>query len=79
MSEKKIEVITYSGYKEGEKPKAFFLQRKRIEVKEILNMWIEEGAESRIRKRFFKVKGSDGNIHEIYCDVKTLEWFYSKR
>lgn len=79
MSDEKIEVITYSGYKEEEKPKAFFLQGERIEVIDILNMWIEEDAESRARKRFFKVKGSDGNIHEIYCNVKTLEWFYSKR
>ncbi|MGD0917877.1 MAG: hypothetical protein ABSB22_15605 [Thermodesulfobacteriota bacterium] len=41
----------------------------------ILNMWIEEGIEDRVRKRFFKVKGSDGKTHKIYCDEKQMEWF----
>jgi len=39
-------------------------------------MWIEEGIEDRVRKRFFKVKGSDGKTHKIYYDEKEMEWFY---
>jgi hypothetical protein len=78
MTDKRIEVITYSGYRGEERPKAFFLHDTRIEVMEILNMWIEEEIDKKARRRIFKVRGSDRNIHEIYCDEKTLEWLYKE-
>lgn len=79
MSDVKIEVICYSGYRTDEKPMAFILQNEKIEIIEILDMWIEEGLHDKIRKRFFKVKGSDGFIHKIYLDEKTKEWFMCKK
>jgi hypothetical protein len=78
MSEERIRVIAYSGYKGEETPRAFVLGDKRIEVVEIQDRWIEEGIEDRTTKRFFKVKGSDGCIHKIFYDEKTAEW-YDKR
>jgi hypothetical protein len=74
MSEERIRVIAYSGYKGEETPRAFVLGDKRIEVVEIQDRWIEEGIEDRTTKRFFKVKGSDGCIHKIFYDEKTAEW-----
>jgi len=41
----------------------------------VLNRWIEEEFEDRTRRRFFKVKGSDGYTHRIYYDEKVMEWF----
>jgi hypothetical protein len=76
MSDEKVDVITYSGYRADESPRAFLLQDKRIEVIEILRMWFEEGLKDRSRKRFFKVKGSDGNTHTLYYDENIMEWFY---
>ncbi|MEW6409565.1 MAG: hypothetical protein AB1488_05570 [Nitrospirota bacterium] len=60
MNSTHIEVISYSGYRGEESPKAFILHGESIEVIEILKMWIEESSETRESKRFFKVRGSDG-------------------
>jgi hypothetical protein len=75
MSEEKIEVIAYSGYRGEETPRTMIFREKKIEIKDILNRWIEEGAGDRERKRFYQVKGSDKNLHRIYYDEKTMEWF----
>ena len=76
MPDERIEVIACSNYRGEETPRVFILQNEKIEVVEILDMWIEEGFVNRERKRFFKVKGSDGYTHKIYYTEKTMEWFY---
>ena len=78
MPNETIGVITYSGYRGEETPRSFIFQGKKIEVSEILRMWIEEGIKDRVRKRFFKVKGIDGYEYEIYYDEKVKEWFLTK-
>ncbi len=75
MSEERIQVISYSGYRGEEIPRAMIFQNKKVEVLEILSQWAEEGVEDRIRRRFFKVKGSDGDSHTIYYDEKVMEWY----
>jgi hypothetical protein len=75
MSEEKIEVIAYSGYRGEETPRTILLHGERIEVFEILRQWIEEKSGDRARKRFYQVKGSDGNLYMIYYDEKAMEWF----
>ena len=76
MSEEKIEVIAYSGYRGEETPRTILLHGERIEVFEILRQWIEEKSGDRARKRFYQVKGSDGNLYMIYSDEKAMEWFH---
>jgi hypothetical protein len=76
MPDKRIEVITYSGYRGEESPRAFMLNGEKIEIARILDMWVEEGVEDRTKKRFFKVKGSDGYTHKIYYNEKIMIWFY---
>lgn len=49
----------------------------RIDIMEIVNRWIEEGFKDLVRKRCFRVKGSDGNEHTIYYNETDLEWYYS--
>lgn len=78
MFNERIGVITYSGYKGEETPRSFIFQGKKIEVSEILLMWIEEGIKDGVRKRFFKVKGIDGYEYEIYYDEKVKKWFLTK-
>jgi hypothetical protein len=75
MSEEKVGVVAHSGYRGEEAPREIILHDKTIEVVEILSRWIGEGSENRTIIRFFKVKGSDGSIHEIYYDEKKMEWF----
>jgi len=78
ISDKRIDVFAHAGHRGEETPRAFILDGERIEVIEILDMWIEEGIEDRARKRFFKVKGDDGYTHLIYHDEETAGWFYSR-
>ena len=75
VSEQKIKVIAYSGYRGEETPKTILLHGTRIEVNEILNQWIEEGLEDRATKRFYQIKGDDGVLYRIYYDEKAMEWF----
>ena len=75
MSGEKVKVNACSGYRGEEAPRKITLHGKEIEVVKILSRWIEEGSEDRTTQRFFKVKGSDGSIHEIYYDEKKMEWF----
>ena len=76
MSDQRIKVIAYSGYRGEETPRAIILQGERIEVVGILRRWIEEGVGDRARKRFFIVKGNDGILRKIYYDEKIMEWFH---
>jgi hypothetical protein len=75
-SEERIEVIAYSGYRGEETPRVIILYDKKIDVVEILNMWIEESFEGRVRKRYYQVKGSDGFLYRIYYHEKAMVWFH---
>lgn len=79
MFTERIDVISYSGRKGDERPATFILRGLRIDVVEIIDSWIEEGSEDRVRKRYFMVKGSDGNTHWIYYDEDGLEWHYASQ
>ncbi len=77
MHTEKIDVISYAGRKGDERPVTFILRGLRIDIVEILEHWIEEGFDDRIRKRYFRIKGSDGNTHRIYYDEQVSEWYYA--
>jgi hypothetical protein len=79
MSEERIEVIAYSGYRGEEIPRTILLRSEKIEVIEILSRWVEESLEFRARKRFYQARGDDGFIHKIYYDEEAMEWFYILR
>lgn len=74
--EERIEVIAYSGYRGEETPRTILFRWKRIEVIEILKQWIGERSNDRTIRRFYQVKGSDGNLYIIYYDEKSMEWFH---
>ena len=75
MSDEKIEVMAYSGYRGEETPREFVLGGRRIEVVEIQERSIEQGIGDRATKRFFRLKGSDGGVYKIFYDEKTTEWY----
>ncbi len=79
MQDKKIKVISYSGYKGEERPRSFVINGEKIEVIEMLGMWIEERQDKSQRKRFFKIKGSDGYIHTLYYNEKLMDWFLTTK
>jgi len=77
MHTERIDVISYSGRRDEERPVTFILRGLRIDVLMVLDHWIEEGYADRVRKRFFLVKGSDGNSHRIYYNESEREWYYA--
>jgi hypothetical protein len=72
-----IDVISYSGAKGDERPVTFSLRGRRIDVVEMLDHWVEEELGNRVRKRYFKVKGSDGKTHRLYYDEDIDQWYYA--
>lgn len=75
MPDERIEVTAYSGYRGEETPRAFFINREEIRVIEVLDAWVQEGPEDRQRKRFFRLRGSDGQDHVIYHHEDKGGWF----
>jgi hypothetical protein len=75
MAEERIKVTAYAGSRRQQKPRSFVLRNDTIEVIQILDMWIEEGLEERSRKRFFKVRGSDGYVHKLFYNETAEAWF----
>jgi hypothetical protein len=73
--EGRIEVIAYSGYRGEETPRTILFRQKRIEVIEILKQWLEERSDDREIRRFYRVKGRDGDLYTIYYDEKSMGWF----
>jgi len=78
MSDERIEVVAYSGYRDEECPRSFMIQGKKIEVAAILSMWNEERLGNKGRKRVFRIKGNDGYEYKIYYDEKMKQWFLAK-
>jgi hypothetical protein len=77
MGSEQIDVISYSGSKGDERPLTFTLRGLRINVVEIVDNWVEEDSGDRVRKRYFRVKGNDGNTHRIYFNENILQWYYT--
>ncbi len=75
----KIEVIAYAGRKGDERPEAFFLDGERITVVAVEERWIEEDFSDRIRKRYFRIRGSDGKTHKLSFNEQRHEWNYESR
>lgn len=75
MSEERIEVIAYSGYRGDERPRAFIKNGERIELIEILSQWVEESVENRRRERVFVCKGGDGKVYPLVYDEMKEEWY----
>jgi hypothetical protein len=79
MPDEKIDVVAYSGYRGAEIPRAFMFSGENIAVVEILRAWTEETSGDRKRRRRFRLRGSDGHIHEIYHDEEVSAWFLAAR
>ena len=63
-----IRVECYAGYRADERPEAFWLQRRRIAVREILDRWLGED------HAYFKVTGEDGVRYILRRDDRCGHW-----
>ena len=75
MKLRKVEVTAYAGYRSGEQPRSFVLERQKIRVEEITSQWVEEAAEDKQQKRCFRVKGDDGVTYLLSYIEHTGEWY----
>lgn len=75
MRDEPVRVIAYAGGRGEESPRAFFPGEERVEVAEILDSWVGERQGGRERRRFFRVKGSDGFEHLLSYDEELKVWF----
>lgn len=63
-----LRVECYAGYRADERPEAFWLQRRRIAVREILDRWLGED------HAYFKVTGEDGVRYILRRDDRRDQW-----
>ena len=63
-----LRVECYSGYRAGERPEAFWLNRRRIAVREVLDRWLGED------HAYFKVTGGDGVRYILRRDDRRDQW-----
>jgi hypothetical protein len=61
-------VECYSGHRGEESPRALIIDERRIDVVEILDRWLAPD------HRYFKLKGSDGDIYIVRHDPGALSW-----
>jgi hypothetical protein len=64
----KIRVECYAGYRGEQEPRAFLLGERRLEVRELLDRWLDTA------HRYFKVRVDDGQIFILRHDEGTGEW-----
>ena len=75
MACRKIEVTAYAGYRSEERPISFVLEGEKIGIVEIISRWVEEDAEDKKQRRFFRVKGEDGFTYLLSYAEQTGEWY----
>lgn len=63
-----IRVECYSGYRGEETPRRFWLDERRIHIREVVDRWLDPD------HRYFKVTGDDGATYILRHDPKTFRW-----
>ncbi|MGD2137729.1 MAG: hypothetical protein PVJ66_04365 [Gammaproteobacteria bacterium] len=63
-----VRVECYAGYRAEESPRRFFIGRREIRVKEIIDRWLDP------LHSYFKVRGDDGGIYILRYDQETGSW-----
>ncbi len=70
-----VRVECYAGYRGEETPRCFFLEKRRIEVREVLDRWLAPD------HRYFKLRGADGAVYILRYDEAAGYWeliFYDR-
>jgi len=68
VNESSIKVECYAGYRAEEAPRRFCLGDRRIEVKDIIDRWLDP------THRYFKIRGDDDGIYILRHDTKKDTW-----
>ncbi len=58
----------YAGYRGEQEPRRFYLGSQAVEITEVLDRWVGPD------HRYFKCRGSDGDIYILRNDVMADAW-----
>ncbi len=72
---REIQIEAYAGHRGYERPRALYVERRRIEILKIIDRWIAEDIDSRDIKRFFTLVCEDGFIYTICYDDLSAKWY----
>ncbi len=79
MSDIRIKVTIYEGYRGAQRPSSLIYEGNMVAVVRLLKTWVEEEHKTRKQKRFFEVQGSDQYNYTLYYDLDLSEWFLKSR
>jgi len=68
IDEPGLRVTCYAGYRGEEEPRRFHIGQRRVDVVEIVDRWTAPD------HRYFKCRGSDGDIYILRHDVARDLW-----
>lgn len=68
MTPQRLRVSTHSGYKADERPVAFTLGERTLQVREVVDRWYGE------EHAYFKLLAEDGNLYLVRHDTVADEW-----
>ena len=63
-----IKVECYAGYRGEETPVRFYMGKRRIEVVDVLDRWLDPA------HRYFKLKGDDNGVYILRHDIGEDRW-----
>jgi hypothetical protein len=63
-----VHVECYAGYRGDETPTRFYLGAREIDVKEVLDRWLDPS------HHYFKLRGDDGGIYVLRHDTEHDMW-----
>jgi len=63
-----LRVSCYAGYRGEQEPRSFFLGERAVEIVAVLDRWAAPD------HRYFKCRGSDGDIYILRNDVVADRW-----
>ncbi len=79
MSDLRIQVTIYEGYRGTQRPRSLIYEGNIVAVVRLVQTWVEEEHKTRKQKRFFEVQGSDQYNYTLYYDLDSSEWFLKSR
>jgi hypothetical protein len=75
MGDEEIKITAYAGYRGEESPIIFVFRGEKINVAEVSDRWVEQDVGDRTTRRWFRVKGNDRRIYQIYYHETAMAWF----
>jgi len=75
-----VPVESYSGYKADEYPKAFTIDNKRYEVKEVIDRWYQGDLNPEFPlTNYFRIETTCGNRFILKHDLEDDRWYVCEK